>query len=566
MRPSQSDCWFPRQEEKPRRRKIIAADLETRGLGGDFLLGATFDGRICRYFSSVEELLSWLLSRGNSGSLILFHNLEYDARYFLPYLRPLLADGFTITGRLRNEALLSLEFRRHRHVWIVADSSALMPAPLGDLSVFAGIGKLDIGLKDDVIFDPDNPEHREYLARDVEVLWRAYHGFADVLYDLFQINPRLTAGSTAVAAMSRFLPFPVWRQRPDVEHLARRSYFGGLTFLRTLEEVPNVAHLDANGMYGYALRLPLPIGSGSRTSRYWSNRPGIYEVEVEAPETIPFTFVPYRLEGGGVAWPYGRFQTVLTSPVIEEAESLGYRVRIKGGYIFEREDNVFGEFISRCEKLELAHKSDAVGMCIKFLRNNAYGKLAQRTEVQSLVFGEHPEATPIIDPYTGEIYEDIGIVFQHHESPFMQPHWASWVTTRSRLNLVHAIYHVNPDRVVFGDTDSLAVRLPAPYKPLLGRRYGQYKLERVYDAVRVIAPKVYIGVTGGTEVLKCKGIPLKEVDFERGESTFTALPKVRSMILYGRERAMLMTRSISDIRNSRSWYVDGTDVRPITIV
>lgn len=560
-----SDAWLPVKPEKRATRLVLAADIETAGLGGAFSLGAVYDGRRVRFFRNPREMLSWLLSRGNAGSLILFHNLEYDLRYFLDDIRAV--EGFAVSGILRNERFLALTFTRQRQRWVIADSYALMPAPLASLHVFAGTCKRDIGLADGVIFDPENPEHRDYLEQDVRLLYHAYHGFADVLYDLFQVNPRLTIGSTAITALGRYLPVPLWKLAPGVEEFARKAYFGGLTFLRSTARTQNCVHIDARGMYGYAMRQALPLGRGVYTRRYDPNRPGIYRVIVGASDAIPFTFVPYRFSAFGVAWPYGIFETYLPTITIEAAQARGYDIVPIEGYLFDTEEHLFAPFIDRIESLERDNKANAAGLCLKFLRNSAYGKLAQRPTVTEICFQDTPGATPVIDPETGEetgVYQ----VQKYRPVPYAQPHMAAWITAHARLNLTHAVYTAGVDRVLAGDTDSVILALPAAFEPLLGDRYGQYKVEAFYREFRAIAPKVYYGITDDERtVIRCKGIPQKSVtvnDLERGMVIrFDSLPSVKSILTSGKPFVAPVERSVSDIARSHGWKHVGDRVIPL---
>src|SRR5690606_11345375 len=350
----------------------------------------------------------------------------------------------------------------------IQDTYALFAAPLRALSVFAGEEKHDIGLAEDVIFDPSNPEHVEYLKADVRILYQAYRAYHRVLHQTFGINPRLTAGGCAIAAMSRCLPCPIYRQREPGQEFVRRAYFGGLTLLRSRVSHREAAQWDARGMYAWAMKQPLPIGRAFYTREEHPDLLGIYKVGVRAPEDIPFTFVPYRLREGGVAWPTGQCVTYLPSVTTSYAGTLGYEIDVLEGYVFPGYDYPLRTFIERCEELELENKGNALGAAIKILRNSGYGKFAQKKQHNKLIFNPAPPdgAMPIFDLQTGLNIASAYVITEAKELEFGFIEGAAFIAAYARFNLARAVYQAGPENVVLGDTDSLVTirqRRPEPY-------------------------------------------------------------------------------------------------------
>jgi hypothetical protein len=547
---------------------VVAADIESFGLGGRFADAATYEGTETVYHKQPSSILEYFLTKRFRSGYLLFHNLEYDIRYLLNPLYKLTQQGYQVEGILRgNRKFVAVVITKAKNRWTIVDTYALFAAPLKALAVFSGEAKHDIGLGDGVIYDPTNPEHREYLAADVRILYHAYIRYAEILYDLFQIRPSLTAGSTAIRALSRLLDVPVRRQLPHVEAFAREGYFGGLTFIRYVRPFENASQIDARGMYAWAMRNPLPYGTASYRTRYDENHLGIYRVRVNSPRTIPFTFVPLR-QKTGVCWPWGTFETVLTSPTIEFALEHGYDITVLEGYVFPETFDMLGTFVDRCESLELANKGNAIGAAIKILRNSLYGKFAQKGDGEKVIFGQMGEE-PLIDEYTGE-FIPAEFTAESADREYIHPEWAAFITAYARNNLARAVYLTGPDETVIGDTDSLVYVPPGDATPVLGPRYGDYKLERTYLRIIPRAPKVYAGYDEeGRPIIKCKGIPrsyLSVEDVESGERpvTFTMVPSAWRVIK-GAPFSMEITRHLSDIHNSHSWVLDGDRVLPITV-
>jgi hypothetical protein len=525
-----------------------------------------FDGTRLDYYETARDLAEAMFSPDRAGYIYVIHNLEYDIRYLFAYFDELRHRGYHIDYVTRaDKKFLAVRITSpNKMQWEIRDTYALFAAPLRALSVFAGEEKHTIDIEN---FDPTNPEHREYLAADVRILYKAYQRYREIMFDLYQIEPGYTAGSTAVKAMARNLPRDIFRQNRYVEEFARKSYYGGLCFVRFARSFEDATQLDARGMYGWAMKQPLPLGHGIKTARYRDNKLGIYRCTVKSPRKVPFTFVPYRLKDG-VAWPYGTFETYLPSVTIELACFYGYDIIVHEGYFFPESAPILEPFITQIESLERENKGNAIGAAVKILRNSGYGKFAEKASKEMLTYDlTKPGVIPLINEDTGEML-DIGIGTQESEAGYMHIEWAAFITAYARLNLVDAIYQIDPDRVIIGDTDSMTIIGDYPQN-LIGGNYGQYKVEREYQFIIPHAPKTYAGKDkSGKEVIKCKGIPIQYLGIEDikdgGKASFTSVISAWR-VLTGKPFAQTIERSVSRLANSKAWVQDHDRVLPITI-
>lgn len=564
--------------------KFIAADIETDGLGGDYLYGAAWvngeDDPV--YFDDAESMLKWFLSRKYASYTMGFHNLDYDFRYFLELLIPYTEQGFTFEPVTRRDERLIAVVIRHteqKRKWIIADTYALMPSKLANLANLAGMPKLNIGLAENVTFDKSNPHHVAYLRRDVEMLKKAYIAFSEQIYEAFQIYPSLTAGSTAIKAIRRNLPGAFWRQRNEVEDFCRKAMFGGLTFLRSTRKHEDCTLIDANAMYAWAMRQGVPVGSGTYTSYELPDLPGVYRCTVSVSKEIPFTFVPVRTKNG-IHFPTGTFETHLATPTIEAARQRGYQIIVHEGYVFDEIKPIFDGFVEQCERIEMEHKGTALGDAIKILRNSGYGKFAQgKTGRDYLIADELPdEYTPVIDEVTGELNDHLGYIESERSQSHMMIVWGLWITSHARIHLTDAVYAIGPHHVINGDTDSITANTGAVLDAInrgvieISKQYGDWKIDKTFVWFRPQAPKNYLGITvDGKQIQRSKGTPLALLSFadhERagdGETVsidMTSVNKPLAMMKDGKPSAQQRKRTVSNIANSPGWFVENGAVYP----
>ncbi len=591
MNRSWERCYSPKNPERSKIQKFYSCDMETQGLGGQLLLIDVYDGQKdkIQHFKTAEEFIDWMLDTKLSIRRFLFHNLDFDYRYLVQALQPRLDDGFTITPVFRSDdRLIAVTITKYENgkaiVWSIEDTLALLPASLERLGKSFGYEKQNIGLKDGAIFDVGNPEHIAYADNDVKILDAIYRRFCALLFDLIQVNPRLTIGSTAIAVHRRFLDRVYLRQRSEIEQYARGGYYGGISFLRTTSRIENLWQIDMNAAYAAGMRFGAPCGTAFFVDHEIPELPGVYDcIVTAAPETVAFTFIPKRTKTGTV-YPYGRFQTRLSSVLIAEGRRRGYNIQVISGVCWPRLDYVHNKFVDWCEKLEKVHKGTALGDTIKLLRNSCSGKYGQNNLRRRYTLSKTPPvlSTPVIDSETGLplfsnlVYEDV-IVEQAH----MQIGWAIWILDNAKCLLIDAIYKIGPEYVYAGDTDSIIADATAVQRAIdqglitIDRtQYGAFKIEHKLTWYRPVAPKVGWGETvDGAEVEKHKGLPGKfglqnlecNIDSLVGyyESVTRALRVLQNPLT---ALSTVRHRQLSNIRNSAGWVVlaDGRVV-PITI-
>jgi len=112
---------------------------------------------------------------------------------------------------------------------------------------------------------------------------------------------------------------------------------------------------------------------------------GFIEAYVVCPKTIKKPFLPYRDKNHTIIFPTGEFVGVYYSEELKYARGLGYTVLPISGYLFERMESPFRDFVSSLFESRLEARisgNEAMAYVYKILMNSLYGR-----------FGINPKST-----------------------------------------------------------------------------------------------------------------------------------------------------------------------------
>lgn len=509
---------------------------------------------------------------------------EYDYLYLIDPIREAVGAGtHTAAPVTRDTTTIGWRLSTGRNRTDLRDSYALMPASLRALaaSLAPDLPKLDIGLADGVRFDPDDPVHRDYAARDTVATLAVLTRFRSMLAERFDgCLPSWSTASTALRAWSLGLR-PGERYPPlqaGAVPLARAGYYGGIVHLGSVEWHADVVTLDVNSMYPTAMREDgVPAGVPWRVASFDQRRPGMYDVTVTVPVDQPFTFLGQRT-AVGLAWPTGTFRTILTSAELVAARERGIGWVVHGGIVWPRVVHPFVHYVDKIEAMRA--EGGASGTVGKLMGNGLYGKFGSRPIRDEWMLAAErpgPEWTP--PPYDATdpdavaafawlwVRTDVPLV-----APYLLPHWAAWITAAARLRLLRLAEAVGS--VLYADTDSVTAPREAVTAAIgagrvtIGSGFGQVKVERSWSRFRALGPKVVQGVDAdtGASIYKAKGIPRDQVAaaFDPGRPAVgwdSANGSLR--VLQGQPMTTARTRRLSTLDHSVAWrMVDGV-VRPV---
>jgi hypothetical protein len=521
-----------------------------------------------------QDHVWWAHNGGEYDYVYLFDSAKADAARREAVVHPV----------MRASNMIGFRITKSGHRTDLRDSYALLPASLAALAaqLAPDLPKLDIGLHDGVTFDPADPVHVAYAERDARALLAVLVRFREIVSERFGGTlPSWSAASTALRAWQQTLD-------PDVSYspghhradaLARAGYYGGLVHPGSVALHHDVQTVDANAMYPTVMRDGgVPAGWSMPVTGYRPGRPGFYLCTVDVPRETPFTFLPYRDPVGALAWPTGRFQTVISSIELEAARARGIAVTVHSGSVWQRLDHPFGRFVDIIEAMRA--EGGAMSLVGKLMGNGLYGKFgAKPTHEEWAIADERPEAAggrpwwpagaDPDDRSMDGLWTRTGVPLR---APYLLPHWAAWITAGARLRLLGIAEAIGAASVIYTDTDSVTApraaieTATAAGRLSVGPAFGQVKVEATWHSYRVIASKVYRGVTmTGRRVRKAKGIPAKLRPAAFGGAVVGwKSPNAAIQVLRGATMTTDRTRRLSSIAGSLAWRAqDDGSVRPV---
>jgi hypothetical protein len=511
---------------------------------------------------------------------------EYDYLYLIDPIRGAVGAGTHVASPVtRDTTTIGWRVTTGRNRTDLRDSYAVLPASLKALaaSLAPDLPKLDIGLADGVTFDPSDPVHREYAARDSVALLTVLTRFRETLAERFDgALPSWSAASTALRAWTLTLR-PGERYPPlqaQAVPLVRSGYYGGIVHLGSVEWHDDAVTLDVNSMYPTAMRDDgVPAGVPWRVGSWDRRRPGVYRATVHVSRETPFTFLGHRAKEG-LAWPTGTFTTVATSVELAAAEERGVKVEVDGGIVWPRLVHPFSRYVDRIEAMRAeGGASSTVG---KLLGNGLYGKFGSRpVRDEWMLSAERPGPDWTPPPFDATDPDEVAAhawlwvrTDQPLRAPYLLPHWAAWITASARLRLLALAEAVGD--VYYADTDSVTASAEdvqaaiAAGRVTLGPGFGDVKVERRWSRFRALGPKVVQGVDAdtGEPVYKAKGIPRRQVAaaFDPGRPAVAWASANGSLrVLQGAGMTTDRTRRLSELDNSYAWGLVNGIVRPTHI-
>lgn len=585
--------FLKRKIEKEQDNFIICAfDMETRGLGGDFIICAFMaeDG-VTHLSYTLEDCINFIID--NPGYRYLAHNAS---GYEFAYLYPVLVRHFNSNNNISivptiqgDSRIVQFRIEKDGKLWIdLRDTLCLFNASLssvaGSFCPELPKGEPDWNLAHDN-FDPTSASWMDYLWRDCEIILVAYRKHATNIWNLFRSNLGVTAGSTAMKAFKTTIPekhvYP--RLNKNVEAFMREGYYGAAVFPgHQVGDWGKVAGVDVNGAYGYQMGThDFPVRAAGETSVYEPGFIGMYRVIAHVPasvyKTIGFNPIPCRTKTG-LVWKSGTFETVISHIEIEYGMKVGCTFEVLIGYVWSKGEPVFKPFIDKCQELELRDEG-IYKPSTKLLRNCCYGKFGSKAEHTTIVFShsipDDESLQLVVNELTGEIIDNVYTGTTTSESEYMMPHWAAFITAYERIYLFEIMEEAYKRGAcnLYCDTDSIKgdahiiLEMVRDGAIPIGREYGKFKLEDICEHFLLVGPKTYYGIDkDGREVKKAKGVPkqlLKKDVYEdaindtRKQMEFDAVQGVIRLIKQnGGPLPLRRKRTLTDIRNSTAWEIN----------
>jgi hypothetical protein len=379
-------------------------------------------------------------------------------------------------------------------------------------------------------FNAANPDHVAYAERDSEGLYHAMQKAQAITLDTFGVPLYPTIGNTGIRIFTRNIPRdvviwePAWSAMGVIRDTVMR---GGFCICVKRYEGP-IWKYDLNQAYAAAMRdCWLPSGRMVHTDHVhkYANA-AIYRIEASnSKNRIPFY---YRDAAGDSVYGVREItDTWVTNEELDQLRRERWEVKVTEGWFWSDVFNM-RDYVTQLETLRgeaPGGPSGAIGLMVKAVGNNSYGKTVERLEGLELVLSRDcPEGFMA--------YQDEDDLFKHVwakiSAPvpreYHQPQLGAFITAHVRMLLRRAAL-MDVDAWLYADTDAVAFSRPVATLNLDPKRYGFWKLEVNGEDYRIINKKTYakVGVEPDGREKHAKGLNVRrltDADFQawfRGE-------------------------------------------------
>jgi hypothetical protein len=516
-----------------RDRVYFAMDIEYTRADGTFIEGCIGDEHTQQFFDNWGDMLEAMFAQTSRNTWYIVHAGDIaEFSHLIKYVRTTekYRNTLDIEPVYSGQNMIALSISRGKKKIQIRDMFALFPMSLDKISQqFAPeypklCDSVDFSKRD---YNPDTD--REYLRRDVQATCASYKAICALIYKHFGVQPSLSAAGTAMRAWLYELPEDkkYFRLSPVVEDFCREAYYGAYVHPGKDNNIHfNVVSYDVTAAYGARMRYAYPIGNPVHSEYYRSDKLGIWTCTVTCVDA-PLPIVPYR-KNNGINWlgiPGDQCQTTVTNLEIEYFKAHGYTVEVHYGVYWMESDTIFKDFIDKVEQVESLNSTTK--QCAKLMRNSLYGRFGAKKYIEKFVIAGEPgeEMIPYCNPSTGELIEDLYVINEELDVPYIQPHWASFITAYQRLAMFELIQQCGLENFLGCDTDSVKTYkniVEEKQLPISETEYGKGKIEASWSVYRSHGPKNYVGIRDDEDMKrnakdtkkiqgKSKGIPKKAV-------------------------------------------------------
>lgn len=503
-------------------------DIKIKDYLTGFSKGGFYNGRRYWEFQKEDEFMSFLLKIKGS---IFFHHLHFDAKTIANWLKkkeikfttpPIMSEGKVIEWKI-NDAILR-------------DSSALMQSELKELAKSFHLRKQEETLKGSII---------------------TLHNILKSFYDFVGNNNfgKRTIASISLAkfkevdnpSYDNIIDFSLLK---DEENFVRKGFFSAFyhIFNHKIDEkeMGLVQKIDCNSFYGEMMRGNLfPYGNIKRITKNYKieeelkkGKLGMIRATAFCDKKLPMGFLPYKTKQG-IDYPLGKkFKSIWTTPEIEFARGLGYKIKFnKEALFWEHKDYLFKKYINYLakikEKAEGAKREIAKMLLVSF-----FGKFGQRRTQEVFI--------RVKKPIINKLYLDKEMTMttesKYMRYPYSHTEISAFTTSYSRIFTWKFLENVGFQNVLAVIMDS--VILKGDLSPQLKKRWFDEKKVGKFKIVGNISQAIFLGqgvyalkLTDGTEIIKNQGSP-KEISELKTFADFENISKntEKTRKKYGKNR------------------------------
>ena len=498
-----------------------------------------FEDRSTKVLNDFVLRILTIVRQEQSPLTIYFHNLSrFDGIIFLKHL-VCHHKNYELKTLLRNNRVYEIAvYSGKRMLFRVRDSLNLLPASLDALSKNLcpelGVkGNIDHNNLSMTNMESQKKILLDYMKQDILLLGGVMLKAQEIYWKLFQVDieSKITLASLALSIFRlKYYDasnWPIHIPNKNEDSFIRLAYYGGHTdAYKPYGE--NLYYYDVNSLYPFVMKeFPMPGGvpvwHRNLDGMDLDSMFGFIEAYVECPKTINKPFLPYRNKENTLIFPTGEFVGVYFSEELKYARDIGYTVIPISGYLFERKESPFKDFVSSLFESRLEakkSKNDAMAYVYKILMNSLYGR-----------FGINPKSTitEICDEnkrknllrhcdliFSELLYENKYIISFHSNTDKGPDYWKppenSAVQLAAAITAYARIYmypYISREDCYYTDTDSVVLGQKIPVEEVSPSALGKFMLVDLILKGYFLAPKAYYYETKEKGVLKFKG-PLKD--------------------------------------------------------
>ena len=513
---------------------IVTWDIETRGLGGELVIGGVYDGNDYQEFLTWEEFFNIIKRMPNNTCFYAHNGGRYDNR-------PLLYNAFEKAFKVKNILVIQggviFKIKINGRTYDFRDSVYLMPGSLKDLCKAFNVSQTK---KEFDIIEwienncPITDEVKTYLKYDCLSLYELLEKF----YREFDVNDvKLTIASTAFNILlkdeAKRKALENYISKED-EIEIRKAYKGGRCEVY-IREGENLFKYDVNSMYPHMMRSFLyPAGNMHKFTDKEEIDIYINKFEwlgvVKANIKIPYQHIPYLVykepNKKRLIAPVGSWTDYITTFEYKEALKRGYEIDILKAYLYSKKENHFKDYVDHYYNIKKTSKG-AKKQIAKLMLNSVYGKFGQkRVNDKIYTFDEiKTKKLNLCDFFPMDTNMFVKEEAFYHDRR-VNPVIALFVTAYARHILYLGIENIlkKGGNVYYADTDAIITDIKLDNELVSDTELGKWSLEEENIGEYIaIEPKLYI--CDGK--VKAKGIP-KEKREKLNHEDFKEMLKEKS--------------------------------------
>lgn len=386
----------------------------------------------------------------------------------------------------------------------------------------------------------------DYMKQDILLLGGVMKKAQEIYWKLYTIDieSKITLSSLALSIYRMkyydVSNWPIHIPTQNEDNFIRRAYYGG----HTDTYIPygeNLYYYDVNSLYPFVMKeFPMPGGvpvwHGNLEGMDLDSIFGFIEAYVVCPKTLKRPFLPYRDKNETLIFPTGEFVGVYYSEELKYARDLGYTVLPISGYLFERKESPFKDFVSSLFESRLEARrsgNESLSYVYKILMNSLYGRFGINPKSTTTEVCDESRYKDLIRNseliFADMLCDNYYIVAYHSNTGTNEDYWNpprnSAVQLSAAVTAAARIYmypYISREDCYYTDTDSVVLGKPLPEDVISSSVLGKFKLEDRIIKGYFLAPKSYYYTTkDGTDVLKYKGPAKNMVQPSWFESQYT---------------------------------------------